>query len=272
MLLLWALRSSHSAGTLPTLKKTDGSVWETAFQNKAWLFGSSVGARADDWNRGSHSQTSSRDGGRPVGSEGGSSYQDDGADWVGGQDVILQGSAVTLGLDVGGTLVMELGEAEEGINQKLEARSAPDLRRRSFLVSFASHVLLLLLYFLSFRGCKQVFSECKLVQWLVRYERCKKQTLNNKKQWEYNEEKAASPREASYRDLTPHTVEPSQALVTLNGFVTLVTLGGAVPLHPEMMHDLWREGEASRWEGTRGRRKRKAQKQDKRHESHNNNS
>lgn len=36
------------------------------------------------------------------------SYQDDGADRVGGQDVILEGSAVTLGLHVGGTLVMEL--------------------------------------------------------------------------------------------------------------------------------------------------------------------
>lgn len=53
---------------------------------------------------------------------------------------------------------------------------------------------------------------------------------------------AASPQVAAYRDLAPHTVQPSQALVTLNGFVTLVTLGGAVPLHPEMMHYLWREG------------------------------
>lgn len=50
-------------------------------------------------------------------------------------------------------------------------------------------------------------------------------------------------RVATYRDLTPHTVKPSQALVTLNGFVTLVTLGGAVPFHPEMMHYLQREGE-----------------------------
>lgn len=42
----------------------------------------------------------------------------------------------------------------------------------------------------------------------------------------------------AHRDLTPHAVEPSQALVTLDGFVALVALGGAVPLHPEVMHDL----------------------------------
>ena len=76
-------------------------------------------------------------------------------------------------------------------------------------------------------------------------ERKKKKTLKYKKQWGYNEEVAASPRVAAYRDLTPHTVEPSQALVTLNGFVTLVTLGGAVPFHPEMMHYLRRDGEAA---------------------------
>lgn len=35
-------------------------------------------------------------------------YQDDGADGAGGQDVVLQGSAVTLWFHVGGTLVMEL--------------------------------------------------------------------------------------------------------------------------------------------------------------------
>ena len=64
-----------------------------------------------------------------------------------------------------------------------------------------------------------------------------------------------SPRVAAYRDLTPHTVEPSQALVTLNGFVTLVTLGGAVPFHPEMMHYLRREGEtAHRERGEREKR------------------
>lgn len=73
----------------------------------------------------------------------------------------------------------------------------------------------------------------------------RKKTLKYKKQWEYNEEVAASPRVAAYRDLTPHTVEPSQALVTLNGFVTLVTLGGAVPFHPEMMHYLRRDGVAA---------------------------
>lgn len=40
-------------------------------------------------------------------------------------------------------------------------------------------------------------------------------------------------------------MEPSQALVTLDGLVTLVTLGGTVPFHPEMMHYLQegREGE-----------------------------
>lgn len=54
---------------------------------------------------------------------------------------------------------------------------------------------------------------------------------------------------AAYRDLTPHTVETSQALVTLNGFVTLVTLGGAVPFHPEMMHYLQREGGTAYSEG-----------------------
>lgn len=36
------------------------------------------------------------------------SYQNDGADGVGGKDVVLQGAAVALRLDVGGTLVMEL--------------------------------------------------------------------------------------------------------------------------------------------------------------------
>lgn len=49
--------------------------------------------------------------------------------------------------------------------------------------------------------------------------------------------------------MTPHTVEPSQALVTLNGFVTLVTLGGAVPFYPEMMHYLWREAKTAYREG-----------------------
>lgn len=44
----------------------------------------------------------------------------------------------------------------------------------------------------------------------------------------------------AHRDLTPHAVEPSQALVTLDGFVALVAPGGAVPLHPEVVHDLQR--------------------------------
>lgn len=83
----------------------------------------------------------------------------------------------------------------------------------------------------------------------MRYQRCKNETLKKKKQWEYNEKLAASPRVAAYRDLTPHAVEPSQALVTLNGFVTLVTLGGAVAFHPEMMHYLWREAETAYREG-----------------------
>lgn len=65
---------------------------------------------------------------------------------------------------------------------------------------------------------------------------------------EYNEKAPASP----YRDLTPHAVEPSQALVTLDGLVTLVTLGGTVPFHPEMMHYL-QEGRERR----RARRVRK---------------
>lgn len=43
----------------------------------------------------------------------GGSYQYDGADGVGGQDVILQGSAVTLGLHVRGALVMELEEVRQ---------------------------------------------------------------------------------------------------------------------------------------------------------------
>lgn len=42
--------------------------------------------------------------------EAGRSYQDDGTDGAGGQDVILQGSTVTLGLHMGGTFVMELEE------------------------------------------------------------------------------------------------------------------------------------------------------------------
>lgn len=37
-------------------------------------------------------------------------YQNDGADGVGGEDVVLQGAAVALGLDVGGALVVELEE------------------------------------------------------------------------------------------------------------------------------------------------------------------
>lgn len=53
---------------------------------------------------------------------------------------------------------------------------------------------------------------------------------------------------AANRDLTPHTMEPCQALVTLDGFVALVALGGAVPLHPEVMHDLQR-GRSGRWWG-----------------------
>lgn len=51
-----------------------------------------------------------------------------------------------------------------------------------------------------------------------------------------------------YRDLAPHTVKPSQTLVTLNGFVTLVTLGRAVSLHPEMVHHLWSEKQRNRGE------------------------
>lgn len=66
----------------------------------------------------------------------------------------------------------------------------------------------------------------------------------------------------AYRDLTPHTVEPSQALVTLNGFVTLVTLGGAVPFHPEMMHYLQRGGETAYWEEKQREKNRGAEKQD----------
>lgn len=49
---------------------------------------------------------------RDLGGRGGS-YQYDGADGVGGQDVILQGSAVTLGLHVRGALVMELEEVRQ---------------------------------------------------------------------------------------------------------------------------------------------------------------
>lgn len=96
----------------------------------------------------------------------------------------------------------------------------------------------------------------------MRYQRCQNESLNNKKQWEYNEEVAASQRGVAYRDLTPHTVEPSQALVTLNGFVTLVTLGGAVPLHPEMMHYLQRGGETAYWVEKQREKKRGAEKQD----------
>lgn len=73
---------------------------------------------------------------------------------------------------------------------------------------------------------------------------------------------AASPRVAAYRDLTPHAVEPSQALVTLNGFVTLVTLGGAVPFHPEMMHYLRREGDGIQGGEQVRKEKHGAEKQD----------
>lgn len=85
------------------------------------------------------------------------------------------------------------------------------------------------------------------------------QSLKPKKQLEYNEEVAAAHQEATYRDLTPHAVEPGQALVTLHGFVALVALGGAVPLHPEMMHYLQSRG------GEEGRRERR------KHERHTNN-
>lgn len=69
------------------------------------------------------------------------------------------------------------------------------------------------------------------------------QKINHKQQEtvENNEEVADSPGGGVYRDLAPHTVKPSQTLVTLNGFVTLVTLGRAVSLHPEMVHHLWSE-------------------------------
>ena len=50
----------------------------------------------------------------------------------------------------------------------------------------------------------------------------------------------SSPWVSTHRDLAPDAVKPSQTLVALNGLVTLVTLGGAVPLHPEMVHHLRR--------------------------------
>ena len=60
----------------------------------------------------------------------------------------------------------------------------------------------------------------------------------------------SSPWVSTHRDLAPDAVKPSQTLVALNGLVTLVTLGGAVPLHPEMVHHLRRgdggEGEMER--------------------------
>ncbi len=86
------------------------------------------------------------------------------------------------------------------------------------------------------------------------------------KQWKYNEEAAASPQVVAYRDLTPHTVEPSQALVTLNIFVTLVALGGTVPLHPKMMHYLRREGERQHT-GREGGEKRNMVQKNKMHTS-----
>ena len=63
----------------------------------------------------------------------------------------------------------------------------------------------------------------------------------------------SSPWVSTHRDLAPDAVKPSQTLVALNGLVTLVTLGGAVPLHPEMVHHLRRgdmgggDGEEWRW-------------------------
>lgn len=61
----------------------------------------------------------------------------------------------------------------------------------------------------------------------------------------------------AHRDLTPHTVEASQALVTLDGFVALVALGRAVPLHPEVMHDLQR---GRGWQESRSRTDRQTDK------------
>lgn len=118
LLLVGALTAQEH---FPPLKKPDCSVWETAFQNKAWLFGSSVGAHGPMIGSSAHTLKRARLGSAaaPLTGRGGRSYQDDGADGVGGQDVILQGSAVTLGFDVGGTLVMELEEAEEGINGRM---------------------------------------------------------------------------------------------------------------------------------------------------------
>ena len=42
----------------------------------------------------------------------------------------------------------------------------------------------------------------------------------------------------THSDLTPHTVQPGQALVTLDAAVTAVTLSGRVPLHPHVLHRL----------------------------------
>lgn len=59
----------------------------------------------------SHTETPSQT--DRMGPRAGGSYQYDGADGVGGQDVILQGSAVTLGLHVRGALVMELEDVRQ---------------------------------------------------------------------------------------------------------------------------------------------------------------
>lgn len=93
------------------------------------------------------------------------SYQDDGADGAGGQDVILQGSAVTLRFHVGGTLVMELEEVASVINSKrvsVAAHVEVYIFRYYAQDLFALHVSLLVFDFLLTCNHKQVFSGCKL--------------------------------------------------------------------------------------------------------------
>lgn len=129
---------------------------------------------------------------RPAVQKRAESYQNNRADWVWGQDVILQGSAVTLRFHVGSTLVMELEEVEAIINNLKLAATEINISAIFFRVYLQMRTSLSRSYFLLSYSCKQVFSECKLAKSVVRYQRCQNESLNNKKQWEYNEEVAAS--------------------------------------------------------------------------------
>lgn len=45
----------------------------------------------------------------------------------------------------------------------------------------------------------------------------------------------------THSNLAPDTMKARKTLVTLDGFVTLITLAWTVSLNPEMMHDLFKK-------------------------------